>query len=148
MRFISDAGENTWFEIETEAEAAQESRLMAHAVEKHFCQAYATARASYIPPAGPFVEQEIGLKDHIRRTMPRFFTLRDPEGTGLATAMLRLSPAADPATRAIIVGPSNSDPYPEHGGAIRKLGEHFGSSSIASPATRTHDGKERLFGGP
>jgi hypothetical protein len=47
MRFISDAGENTWFEIETEAEAAQESRLMAHAVEKHFCQAYATARASW-----------------------------------------------------------------------------------------------------
>jgi hypothetical protein len=126
MRFVCDAGENTWFEIETEAEAALESDLMGHAVEKHFCQAYAAARASYVPPAGPFVEQEIGLSAYIRRTMPKFFTLRDPSGNGLATAMLRILPAAGPATQATIVGASNSDPYPEHQGAIRKLGEHFG----------------------
>src|SRR3954452_22902346 len=110
MRFVRDAGEDTWFEIETEAEAAFESELMAHAVEKHFCRAHAKARASYVPPVGPFVEQDIGLKAHIRRTMPSFFTLRDPEGKALATAMLRISPAADPAMQAIIVGPSNSDP--------------------------------------
>jgi hypothetical protein len=87
MRFLCDAGPNAWFEIETEAEAALESELMAHAVEKHFCQAHAKARASYVPPAGPFVEQDIGLKAHIRRTMPSFFTLRDPEGKALAMAM-------------------------------------------------------------
>lgn len=126
MRFVCDAGEDAWFEIETAAEAALESELMAHAVEKHFCQAYEAARASYVPPPVPFLEQDIGLKAHIRRTMPKFFTLRDPDGTGLATALLRISPAADPAAPAIIVGPSNSDPYPDHGGAIRKLGEHFG----------------------
>jgi hypothetical protein len=126
MRFVCDAGEDTWFEIETEAEATLESELMAHAVEKHFRQAYAAARASYVPPVGPFIEQEIGLKDHIRRTMPRFFTLRDPDGNALATAMLRISPGGGSGMQAIIVGPSNSDPYPEHGDAIRKLGEHFG----------------------
>jgi hypothetical protein len=126
MRFVCDAGEDTWFEIETEAEAAVESELMAHAIEKHFRQAHAVARASYVPPVGPFIEQEIGLKDHIRRTMPRFFTLRDPAGNGLASAMLRLSSAADNATQAIVVGVSNTDPYPKHGGAIRKLGEQFG----------------------
>jgi hypothetical protein len=126
MRFVCDAGNNTWFEIETEAEAAVETELMAHAVEKHFCQAHAKARASYVPPIGPFVEQDIGLNAHVRRTMPSFFTLRDPEGKALATAMLRISPATDAPMQAIIVGPNNSDPYPEHGGAIRKLGEHFG----------------------
>jgi hypothetical protein len=126
MRFVCDAGEDAWFEIETEAEAALESELMAHAVEKHFCRAYAAARASYVPPLGPFLEQDIGLKAHIRRTMPTFCTLRGPDGMGLASALLRISPAADTATQAIIVGPSNSDPFPEQGGAIRKLGEHFG----------------------
>ena len=29
------------------------------------------------------------------------------------------------AFRPIVVGFSNGDPYPEHGEAIRKLGEHF-----------------------
>jgi hypothetical protein len=32
----------------------------------------------------------------------------------------------DRAFRPIIVGPDNSDPYPEHGAAIGALGEHFG----------------------
>jgi hypothetical protein len=30
------------------------------------------------------------------------------------------------AFKPIIVGFANSDPYQEHAGAIRKLGEHFG----------------------
>jgi hypothetical protein len=126
MRYVCDAGPNAWFEIETEAEAALESQLMAHAVEKHFGQAYAAARASYAPPVGPFVEQDIGLKAHIRRTMPKFFTLRDPDGNGLATAMIRAPSAPGSALPGIVVGQGNSNPYPEHGGAIRKLGEHFG----------------------
>jgi hypothetical protein len=126
MRYVCDAGPNAWFEIETEAEAALESQLMAHAVEKHFGQAVAAARASYVPPIGPYVEQDIGLKAHIRRAMPKFFTLRDPDGNGLATAMLRSSSAPASALPGIVVGQGNSDPYSEYAGAIRKLGEHFG----------------------
>jgi hypothetical protein len=126
MRYVCDAGQNAWFEIETEAEAARESELMAHAVEKHFRQARDTARASYVPPVGPFVEQNIGLNAYIRRTMPKFLTLRDPDGNGLATAMLTAPAAGMGKTRPIVVGFGNSAPYPEHEGAIRKLGEHFG----------------------
>jgi hypothetical protein len=126
MRYVCDAGDKTWFEIETEAEAVRESELMAHAVEKHFRQAYAEAEASYVPPPGPFLEQNIGLKAHIRRLMPVFLTLRGPEGQGLATAMLPSGAQCARAARPIIVGPANSDPYTEHGSAIRKLGEHLG----------------------
>ena len=126
MRYVCDAGHNTWFEIETEAEAARESELMQHAVEKHFRQAYAEAQASYVPPAGPFLEQNIGLRGHIRRRMPMFFTLRDAEGNGLATAMLPSKEAGARPACPIVVGPGNSDPYPEHGEAIRRLGEHYG----------------------
>jgi hypothetical protein len=58
--------------------------------------------------------------------MPLFLTLRDPEGKGLVTAMLPPKGQSDRAFRPIIVGFGNSDPYPEHGDAIRKLGEHLG----------------------
>ncbi len=92
MRFVCDAaGGKTWFRIETEAEAAQESELMRHAVEK--------------------------------------LTLRDVDGTPLATAVL---PPLQPVGRdtlavcPMVVGPGNGDPYAEHGDAIRTLGRHFG----------------------
>ena len=40
MQFVCDASASkTWFRIETEAEAALESRVMNHAVEKHFREA-------------------------------------------------------------------------------------------------------------
>ncbi len=126
MRYVCDAGQKTWFEIETEAEAALESELMRHAVEKHFREAYAQATATYVPPIGPFLEQNIGLKAHIRRVMPVFLTLRDAQGNGLATAMLPAGAQRERTARPVIVGPENRDPYPEHGDAIRKLGEHFG----------------------
>jgi hypothetical protein len=126
MRYICDAGEKTWFEIETEAEALLESELMQHAVEKHFRQAYAEAAASYVPATGPFLEQNIGLRAHIRRMMPTFLTLRDSEGNGLATAMLPSKASGARTIRPIVVGPGNSDPYREHGQAIRTLGEHLG----------------------
>lgn len=126
MRYVCDAGRNTWFEIETEAEAVLESQLMRHAVEKHFRQAYAEAVASYVPTSGPVIEQNIGLKAHVRRAMPVFLTLRDPEGNGLATAMLPPDRRCDRTKRPIVVGPGNEDPYPEHGDAIRTLGEHYG----------------------
>ena len=132
MRFVCDAANGkAWFRIETEAEAARESELMRHAVGKHFRRAQEQASQSYRPAPGPFVEQDIGREAYIRRTMPVFLTLRDGEGTALATAMLppqRLQAAGrdDVAICPMVVGPGNSDPYPEHGEAIRDLGEHFG----------------------
>src|SRR5919202_766666 len=96
MRYVCDAGSKTWFQIETEAEAAAESKLMNHAVEKHFRNALEEATASYVPPEGPAIEQNIGLAAHIRRVMPRFLTLRDADGNGLATAMVPRRPSIRP----------------------------------------------------
>ena len=129
MRFVCDAaGGKAWFRIETEAEAAKESELMRHAVEKHFRRAYEQASLAYRPAPGPFVEQDIGRAAHIRRTMPVFLTLRDAEGTALATAMLPPQQAErdGPACSPMVVGPGNDDPYSAHGDAIRALGRHFG----------------------
>ena len=126
MRFVCDApGHKTWFQIETEAEAAQESELMRHAVEKHFRRAYEQAAQTYRPAPGPFIEQDIGREAYIRRTMPMFLTLRDADGTALVTAMLPPEGREDRSFTPIIVGHGNSDPYPEHGDAIRALAGHF-----------------------
>ena len=126
MQYVCDAGPKTWFRLETEGEAERESREMDHAVEKYFLQAYKNAEESYVPPptAASF-EQKIGLKSYIQRVMPMFLTLRDNSGTPLATAMLPPGAKDDKSFRPIIVGKSNADPYPEHGDAIRKLGEHI-----------------------
>jgi hypothetical protein len=127
MQFVCDAAEHkTWFRIETEAEAAQESELMRHAVEKHFRRAYEQAAQAYRPPPGPFVEQDIGRAAYIRRAMPVFLTLRDVNGNALATAMLPQAGRDSLVLNPVIVGQGNSDPYPAHGDAIRALGKHFG----------------------
>jgi hypothetical protein len=127
MQYICDApGAKTWFRIETEGEALRESDAMSHAVEKHFRQAWEDAEAAYRPGVTSFVEQNIGLKAHIGRTMPLFLTLRDQEGNALATAMLPPGGQPDPTFRIIIVGPANRDPYLEHEEAIRALGRHYG----------------------
>jgi hypothetical protein len=127
MQYICDApGSTTWFRIETEGEAALESDVMSHAVEKHFRQAWDAAANSYRSTSRSFVEQNIGLKDHVRQAMPMFLTLRAANGDALATAMLPPGGSSDPAFRIIIVGPENRDPYREHDEAIRKLGAHFG----------------------
>lgn len=126
MKYICDgSAEKTWFQLETEGEAAAESELMGHALEKYFRREHEQAVASYKPPTTVFIEQDIGLKDHIRRTMPMFLTLRDMDGKGLASAML--PPGGKDATsfRIIIVGPRNADPYPGQGDAIAALGQHF-----------------------
>jgi len=95
-------------------------------VETYFSRARDQATAAYVPPAGRrVIEQNIGLKAHIQRVMPIFLTLRDNEGTALVTAMLPPAGKDERAFRPIIVGASNSDPYAQHGEAIRKLGEHF-----------------------
>ena len=127
MRFVCDAaGRKAWFRIETEAEAARESELMRHAVEKHFRRAWDEASRAYRPAPGPFIERDIGSAAHIRRAMPAFLTLRDGEGKALATAMLPQAGRDSLVPNPIVVGPGNGDPYPEHGDAIRALGRHFG----------------------
>ena len=129
MQFVCDTPDGkTWFRIETEGEAAAESDLMSHAVEKHFREARDKAAESYKPVSDVFFEQNIGLKAHLDRAMPLFLTLRDSEGAGLATAMLPPSGRPNVAFRLIIVGFGNRDPYPEHGTAIEALGRHYGLS--------------------
>jgi hypothetical protein len=127
MQYVCDAPPKTWFRIETEGEAALESRAMNHAVEKYFLQAFEHATMSYVPPrSAHYIEQNIGLKAHIQRVMPLFLTLRDGEGRALATAMLPPQGKDDRTFKPIIVGVENCDPYPEHGEAIRLLAKHFG----------------------
>ncbi len=126
MRYVCDAPDSkTWFRIETEAEAAAESEMMHHAVEKYFRKEREKAAASFQPISKVFFEQEIGLKAHVQREMPLFLTLRADDGTPLATAMLPPGGKDDRSFRPIIVGPGNADPYPEQGDAIRVLAEHY-----------------------
>jgi hypothetical protein len=127
MRYVCDApGGKTWFRLETEVEAADESRLMRHAVAIYFCNAKDKATLTYQPTSQIFFEQEIGLKAHVQREMPVFLTLRDGEGNALATAMLPPGGRENGRFIPVIVGLANGDPYSEHGEAIRMLGEHFG----------------------
>jgi hypothetical protein len=127
MQYVCDAPDGkTWFRIETVEEAAKESALMNHAVEKHFRQQWDTAATSFKPASTVYIEQNIGLKSHVQREMPLFLTLRNSDGDGLATAMLPPTGKDKSGFRIIIVGPGNSDPYTEHDSAIRALGTHFG----------------------
>ena len=81
MKFICDApGGKSWFRIETSAEAAAESLAMRHAVEKYFLAEEDKATRKYRSTEAGFVEQDIGLKAHLQRSMPMFLTLRDAEG--------------------------------------------------------------------
>jgi hypothetical protein len=126
VKFICDAPSGkSWFWIETSAEAVSESRAMQHAVEKFFLVEEEKATRKFRSTETGFVEQEIGLKAHLRSSMPMFMTLRDAEGRPLATAMLPPNGRESATFRPIIVGPGNSDPYMEHGRAIEVLGRRF-----------------------
>lgn len=130
--YVCDASRETWFRLETHAEAQEESRQMDHAVERYFRDHLEKAQRSYVPPSGGrFIEQNIGLKDHIRSAMPMFVTLRDNDGKALVTGMLPPGGKPQPGFRPIIVGRSNTDPYPAHGTAIAALARH-----IAMPLDR------------
>jgi hypothetical protein len=127
MKFVCDAPDGkTWFRIETEAEAALESDQMNHAVEKYFRAEMERARETYQPTSASYIERDIGLNAHLQRVMPWFLTLRDREGTALATAMLPPGGRDQEDFRIIIVARGNTDPYPEHEAAIAALGKHFG----------------------
>ena len=68
MRYVCDTpGGETWFRIETEAEAASESEGMRHAVEKFFRKEQEKATQSFQPVSKVYFEQEIGLKAHVQR---------------------------------------------------------------------------------
>lgn len=127
MKYVCDGpGGTTWFRIETEAEAAQESAVMGHAVEKYFRREKERAAHSYTPTSTRYIERDIGLSAHIQREMPLFLTLRDADGNALATAMLPPRGKPHDTFSSIIVGPKNSDPFSQHGEAIAALGHHFG----------------------
>lgn len=127
MRYVCDApGGRTWFRIETQEEATIESELMRHSMERHFCTEMDKAKQTFHPPSSVFFEQEIGLKAHLQREMPLFLTLRDDEGTPLATAMLPPGGCNAHPFRPIILGKTNTDPYMKYGDGIVALGRHFG----------------------
>lgn len=129
MQYVCDAGgRRTWFRIETEAEAAAESESMRHAVEKYFRREREAAVRSYKPLTTNYIERDIGLAAHIQRSMPLFLTLREHDGTPLATAMLPPLAKADESFRTIVVGPANGDPFAAHDAAIQALGKHFNLS--------------------
>jgi hypothetical protein len=126
MQFVCDGPNGTWFRMETEGEAIQESQLMNHAVEKHFRQAAEDAAKTFVPPGSArSFEQMIGLKSHVQKVMPIFVTLRDREGNGLATAMLPPAGKDEKSFRPVVVGPANADPYPKHGEDIKALALHY-----------------------
>jgi hypothetical protein len=126
MKYVCDAPSGkTWFRIETDGEAALESDAMNHAVEKYFRAELERAKASYQPTSTNYIERDIGLNAHIQREMPLFLTLRDGEGTPLATAMLPPGGKDDEGFRIIIVAADNADPYPAHEEAIAALGKRF-----------------------
>jgi hypothetical protein len=128
MQYVCDGGgRKTWFRLETEAEAAAESDVLKHAVEKYFRREKAAAEKLYQSTSGHSIERDIGLNAHIARTMPMFLTLREHDGTALATAMLPPG-GKDGEFRIIIVGAANGDPYPAQSEAITALGTHFGLS--------------------
>lgn len=128
MRYVCDApGGRTWFRFETETEADAEAAMMRHAVDKHFRRAEGAARETYRAPQGaPRFEQDIGLRDHIAKSMPLFLTLRADDGEGLATAMLPPGGRNQANFRIVIVGPENADPYAKQADAIEALAQHFG----------------------
>jgi len=127
MLYVCDAPAGmTWFRLETEAEAADESQAMHHSVEKYFRQEESKAEQSFAPASRRFIEQQIGLKSHVQRAMPLFLTLRNDEGKPLVTAMLPPGGREDRSFRPIIVGFANADPYGEHAAPIRALADHFG----------------------
>jgi hypothetical protein len=122
----SDGGDRTWFRLVSEGEAANESELMRHAVEKYFRREREKAAASFRPLTSVYIEQDIGKEAYIKRVMPLFLTLRDEQGAPLVTAMLPPGGRDDPGFGSIVVGPANADPYTRHGDAIEALAEHFG----------------------
>ena len=87
MQYVCDAPDGkTWFRIETAEEAAKESALMNHAVEKHFRQQWDAAATSFKPASNVYIEQNIGLKSHVQREMPLAHSPKKAQGCLIRTA--------------------------------------------------------------
>lgn len=126
MKYICDAPDGkTWFRLETQDEAEQESEKLKHAVGKHFRREREKAEKSFKSPSKVSFESNIGLEAHIQREMPLFLTLRDGEGKALVTAMLPPGGRNTSTSKIMIVGPANADPWPDHKAAIGALAKHF-----------------------
>lgn len=81
MLHVCDAPDGkTWFRLESEIEAEQESDLMGHAVAKHFVRERKKAEASFKPASSVSFEGNIGRDAHVQREMPLFVTLRNQDG--------------------------------------------------------------------
>lgn len=127
MQYVCDAPNGkAWFRIETEGEAAHESRLMSHTVEKYFRRERERLVEAWRAQRPNALERDIGLEANVQREMPLFLTLRDAEGNALSTAMLPPGGKDRGDFRIIIVAASNADPYPQQGDAIAALGAHYG----------------------
>jgi hypothetical protein len=127
MLHVCDAPDGkTWFRLENDIEAEQESELMGHAVAKHFLREMKTAQESFKPASPVSFEGNIGRDAHIQREMPLFVTLRNQNGEALVTAMLPPGGRPNTSVKSMVVGPKNADPYPEHEAAIQALADHFG----------------------
>jgi hypothetical protein len=126
MQYVCDAPNGkVWFRIETEGEAAHESQLMSHTVEKYFRRERERIVESWRAQRPNAIERDIGLEAQVQREMPLFLTLRDSEGNALTTAMLPPGGRDRPGFRIIIVAASNADPYPQQHAAIAALGAHY-----------------------
>ena len=128
MQYVCDAPKGrTWFRIETEGEAAHESRLMRHTVEKYFCREREKAVRSWRP------ERPKRRSSATSASRPMYsercrFSSRCATGRVMhwLTAMLPPGGKDRGGFRIIIVAASNADPYPEQDAAIAALGAHFG----------------------
>ena len=128
MEYVCDApGKKTWFRIETEGEATMEAEAMRHAVDNHFRHARLQAIAAYRPAATlRLIERDIALGAHVKRAMPQFLTLRDRDGTALATAMLPPAGKDADAYAPTVFGPNRGDAFATEGEAIAALEKHSG----------------------
>lgn len=107
MKPIVEHDHGTWFEIETRAQAQEETDRMEHAVVFYFVADARTQEAS-------------GTKTY------RYFSFREGD-TSVVTARVPLAGVAE-TQGPIVVGRRNSDPYPDHGDAIEAL-----AAAISTP---------------
>jgi len=127
MQYVCDApGRKAWFRIETEGEAARESEEMRHSLDYFFRHERDAARKRYSPAGNvSFIERDIGLSSHLKRTMPIFLTLRESDGTAVASAILPQDPESE-SIAARVIGPGDCDAFRAQREALVALEQHLG----------------------
>ena len=127
MQYVCDApGRRAWFRIETEGEASLEAQDMGHSLDYFFRHERDTATRAYAPLRTlSFIERDIGLSAHLTRTMPIFLTLRESDGTAVASALLPQDPD-QLSIAARVIGPGDNDAFREQREALQALEKHLG----------------------